>query len=114
MGAGTYVDLLQHLLDDAVPGVDFQRLLLAGVVTAKTDRVEKRNRSCAQRCWQSRGGFWCSLCGDVFARLVSLSLHDPLHVSGPAVLTGHQSAGRVGQSLRDDGLLDLLEKDGVG
>lgn len=51
----------------------------------------------------------CSLCGNVFARLVSLCLHDPLHVSGPAVLTGDQSAGRVGQPLGEDGLLDLVE-----
>lgn len=52
-----------------------------------------------------QGGY--SLCRDVSSCLVSLCLHDPLHVSGPAVLAGYQSAGRVGQPLRQDGLLDL-------
>lgn len=56
---------------------------------------------------------WCSLCGDVFARLVRLSLHDSFHVSWPAVLTGYQSAGWLGQSLGDDGLLNLLRHTAV-
>lgn len=47
--------------------------------------------------------------GDVFASLVGLGLHDALHVSRPAVLTGHQGAGGVGQSLGQHGLLDLQQ-----
>merc|ERR1719323_1554964 len=41
----------------------------------------------------------------------SLGLHDPLHVGGPAVLGGHDTAGRADQSAGDDDLLDLLVED---
>lgn len=62
-------------------GVDLQRLLLAGVVTAKQTVMSKTNGSRAQRRRESWVGLCCSLCGDVFSCLVGLSLHDPLHVS---------------------------------
>merc|ERR1719323_2469868 len=41
----------------------------------------------------------------------SLGLHDPLHVGGPAVLRGHDTAGGADQSAGDDDLLDLLVED---
>merc|ERR1719323_222017 len=40
----------------------------------------------------------------------SLGLHEPLHVGGPAVLGGHDAAGRAHQSAGDDDLLNLLVK----
>jgi len=41
----------------------------------------------------------------------SLSFHDSLHVSGPAVLAGDENAGRLIKTLSDDDLLDLVTKD---
>lgn len=52
----------------------------------------------------------CSLCGYVFSCLVGLCLHDPLHVTRPAVLAGYKSTGGLGQPLGQDGLLNLQEK----
>ncbi|GMH13626.1 hypothetical protein Nepgr_015467 [Nepenthes gracilis] len=38
----------------------------------------------------------------------SLGLHDPLHVGGPPILTGYQTAGRVDNTIRDNNLLNLV------
>lgn len=40
-----------------------------------------------------------------------LRLHDALHVGGPAVLGGHEGAGRGDEALGDEDLLDLVRED---
>lgn len=45
--------------------------------------------------------------GGVVGLGIGLCPLDALHVARPAVLTGHQGAGRGGQALRDRGLLNL-------
>mmetsp|Transcript_23684 Transcript_23684/g.67877 ORF Transcript_23684/g.67877 Transcript_23684/m.67877 type:complete len:618 (-) Transcript_23684:487-2340(-) len=40
-----------------------------------------------------------------------LRAHDALHVRGPAVLARHQHAGRLGDALRHDNLLNLVAED---
>ncbi len=52
-------------------------------------------------------------CGNVFSCLVSLGFHDPFHVARPSVLTGNQSAGRLGQPLRQNSLLNLKHDTGT-
>ena len=86
------VDSLLELDDDGVVGVELHSLLGSHV---------RRHCGSAENVWMDPG----QLTGRVSE---GLGLHDSLHVGRPTELAGDEDTGRVGDSVRNNDLLDLV------